>query len=266
MMKKLLFLLSALFVLTSMQAQFLSNWSLKRINAAAGQDRDLLERMDHEYFVGTAQDTPDWDYSNLNVDKRYVQSMVCENPHFRLGVNLQHRAMPRLELGFNLVGIFNRIDAMSFATPDSDWNDPNHQWLNIDLYTDELGLESTLSYRLEKSGFALIGSVGANAGYVYNGYLYISGGNLDYDENNLSFTDDGSSTNNEGTWVSESLTTRNGFSTRAFVGLNGSITLFHRVEIGGGFHYGIGQRFIHQSDPLRTTLHSFNFRAAWVLR
>ena len=212
MMKKLLFLFCALFMLSTTQAQFLSSWSLKRISASAGQDRDLLASMEHEYFIGTAREALDWDYSELNVDKRHVYSMVCENPHFRLGVGLQHRAIPQLELGFNLVGIFNRIDALEYATPGENWGSPDHQWLQIDLYTDEIGLESTLSYRLEKSGVALIGSVGANAGYVYNGQLYIWGENLDLNNDNLSFSDDGTSNNGNGTWVSEYRSTRDGYS------------------------------------------------------
>ncbi len=266
MMKKALLLSLALGVVFSTQAQLLSQWNLKRVYAAAGQDRDLPQGMDHDYFLTTTEEGSYWDYSNLQVDQRYVSSMVCENPHFRAGVSFQHRSIPQLELAFNVMGIFNRIDAIEYSSPDKNWGDPGFQQLAFDVYTNEIGLESSIAYRLERGAFALIGSAGANTGYVFDGSVSVWGHNMAIEDDEVSLTDDGANGTGAPEYFSEYLLMRDGVSARAFVGLGGSVTLFRRVEIGAELRYGIGGRFINGADPIQTNLQAFNFRAAWVLR
>ena len=233
-----------------------------------GQDQDLLSTMSPDYFLQTTRSQSQYDYSSLEqLDKQYVYSMVCENPHLRLGVNMQHRRLPQLELSLNMLGIFNRIDEVAFATPDKYWGDEDFQYLSMSVYTNEIGIEPALSDRLQGGAFALIGSVGANAAYIFDGTLDIYGHNLNIAENRLAFRDDGTPNGSQvEPYIDEYLTMRNGFSTRAFASLGGSITFLKRLELGAQLTYGLGKRFINLADPVNTELRSFSFRAAWVLR
>lgn len=88
------------------------------------------------------------------------------------------------------------------------------------VYTNEISIEPTLSYRLQGGAFALTGSVGANAGYVFDGTLDIYGHNLNIAENRVAFRDDDTPNGSQvEPYIDEYLMMRNGFSTRAFASL-----------------------------------------------
>ena len=266
-MKKVLFLFLSLSLFQTMDAQILSQWRVSGVQSSFGQDQDMLHAMDHEYFLQTTKSATEYDYTALELGKSYIYSMLCENPHLRLGINLQHKVIPQLELSMNMVGIFNRIDEVVYGSPGLDWGDEGFQQLRLSQYTNEVALEPTTSYRLQKGTFSLIGGLGGNVGYVFGGSLNIAGSNLDVTDKKVTFRDEIEPSDfNEGQYVSEYRSTRNGFSTRIFASLGGSFTVLKRVEVGANYRYGFGKRFINGADAINTELHSFGLFAAWKFR
>ena len=267
MMKKTFLLLFALSVFQLTNAQVLSQWRISGVQASFGQDRDMIHSMNHEYFMQTIKGNTQYDYADLNLDKSYAYSMLCENPHLRLALNLDHQSIPKLGMSLSMVGIFNRVDGINYGTPGKSWGDEGYQDLDLDMYTNEIAIEPALSYRLIDGKFSLTGGAGVNAGYVFGGNLNVSGYNLEADNGSLRFNDDGSDLPQyEDTWTYEHLDMRNGFSTRAFVSLAASVTLFQRVELGVNYRHGVGVRMINGADAIGTELSSHGIFAAWKLR
>lgn len=272
-MRKYLLIFAALLFTASVFAQAqtsTASWKLKRIGVFLGQDQDMLSTMNHGYFLSSLRNEPGFDFSNINATEAHTYSMLCENPHLRLNMVFQNQKHPNLELGASVVGIFDRIDEIHYATPNTAWGDPDRQQLRFTQYGNEIALESTLGYRLQAGPFALTGIVGANGGYHFGNYLDIQGQNITICDNTIGFRDNSDGVASEPCETIEHLyesgTQRNGFSVRAFAELNASFVILRRVEIGGMFRRGLGVRTINGGKATGTNLHSGGLYMRWTLR
>lgn len=258
----LLLLLAAMPLLVNAQ----TNWKIKRIGAAFGKDQDMLHAMSYRYFLKTTADETQYDYSGMQLTEDYVYSMLCENPHLRAGITLQNAALPRVEWSFNGVYMENRVDEVAYSTPGGDWGHSGFQHLSFQQITNELALESVLSYRLQSGGWFLTGSLGGNMGYIFGGNMSINGSNINVNNNQIGFRDPSDSSPSSGQYIYEDVAIRDGASVRAFAQLSGGFMLFKRIELGLDIRYGTGLRMIISAPTIGTELHSFGFRAGWVLR
>lgn len=265
----LLFFSLLIFGTATAQDSFFSkyNWKLKRVGAFFGQDQDMLTTMNSDYFLASLRDAPDRNFSNLNATERHTYSMLCENPHLRLTAMFQNQRYPNIEAGLSLVGIFNRIDEIEYATPGLSYGDPDRQSLRFTQYGNEVAIEPTLGYRLQNGAWALSGVLGVNAGYHFANDLSIYGQNITICGDDVTFRDGMDDTNCETLdYYSEYGVQSNGASLRAFAEINGSFTILRRLEMGVMLRRGAGVRLTNNAPAVGTNLHSGGFFMRWVLR
>ena len=268
-MKKTLLslLICASFLTLQAQSFFGQNWKLKRVGVHIGQDQDMLSVMNYDYFIGSLRNSPGFDFSDIGATEQHTYSMLCENPHLRLNANFQHANIRELELGFSLVGIFDRIDEVVYATPGTNYWDEDRQELSFTQYGSEIAIEPTLSYRLQKGAWALTGVLGGNAGYHFNNWLSINGRNITICENTVSFREGIDEPDCETLdYLYESGAQRNGFSGRLFAEAQASFTIARRFEMGFMLRRGVGLRTVNGSGAVGTNLHSGGVFMKWVLR
>lgn len=262
----LLFLSAFLFTLQA-QSFIGKQWNLKRVGVHLGQDQDMLSVMDYSYFLGSLRNQPGFDFSDIGATEQHTYSMLCENPHLRLNANFQHAAFPEIEMGLSLVGIFNRIDEVVYATPGTNYWDEDRQELSFTQYGNEIAIEPTLSYRSQKGAWALTGVVGTNLGYHFGNWLNINGRNITICENTVGFREGIDEPDCETIdYLYESGAQRNGFSARMFAEIQGSFTIARRFEMGMMLRRGIGFRTVNQSPTVGTNLHSGGVFMRWTLR
>lgn len=271
-MRQLLLSLCCLFLFTAATAQtsFFSkyNWKLKRVGAFMGQDQDMLNTMNHDYFLSSLRNTTDFNFSDINATERHAYSMLCENPHFRLNATFQNQQYPNIEAGISLVGIFARIDEVEYATPGSHLWSEDRQSLRFTQYGNELAIEPTLSYRSQRGAWALSGTLGVNAGYTFANTLDIYGQNITICDNNVTFRDELQDDTNCETiaYLYEYGTQSNGASMRAFAEIDASFTIRQRLEMGMMVRRGQGVRFTNNAPTVGTNLHSGGVYMRWVIR
>lgn len=272
-MKKLItFCLFALFSfsLYSQGNLVAPKWTIKKFGISLGFDRDMLRGMDHTYFLSTARGETNFNYENLNLKKDFMGSMACENPHIRLNLTLLPPAMRNTELNLALVGIFNRIDYISYESPDKDWSDPGYQYLSFDANTNEIDLEASLLKRmpLGRSGNFYLGG-GTNLGVSFAGNLYVSGNNVTIENDNvigLRNDVDPSEDYYDMEYFHDQFDIKTGFSQRVFAQAGISFTVLRRFELGVDYRHGLGYR-AHGGTPLKMTeLQSIGASMRWVLR
>lgn len=269
MKKTILSLLVLSLTFLTLQAQSLlgQQWKLKRVGVHLGQDQDMLSVMDYDYFISSLRTSPGFDFSDIGATERHTYSMLCENPHLRLNAGFQHAAIPELELGLSLVGIFNRIDEVVYATPGTNYWDEDRQELSFTQFGNEIAFEPTLSYRLQKGAWALTGVLGGNVGYHFGNWLDIQGRNITICEDVVSFREGIDEPECETIdYLYESGQQRNGFSGRLFAEFQASFTIARRMEMGMMFRRGVGFRTVNQSPTVGTNLHSGGVFMKWTLR
>lgn len=243
----------------SAQGLRIGGFQLKKVGASIGQDQDMLGDMSAAYFISTAQSgSLQNDYSQLDLLPSDTYSMICENPHLRLNATWESIALPRLELGTNLLLITGRIDAMEFRSPDA------ATYLNVQQYSNEIAVEPTLGYRLGNGPFHITGIIGANVGYHW-GELNMYGNVQVCDDNTVKFRD-AAGTNCSVDYIDEYVPTTTGMSTRVFAEAKFSFQIARRVELGAHLRRGAGFRFAENAATQNTTLHSGGVSMAWVLR
>ncbi|MEL6659992.1 MAG: hypothetical protein AAFP77_18475 [Bacteroidota bacterium] len=260
-------LICASFLTTQAQSILGQQWQLKRVGLHIGQDQDMLSVMDYDYFLGSLRTAPGFDFSNIGATEQHTYSMLCENPHLRLNASFQHANLRQVELGLSLVGIFNRIDEVVYATPGSDPWSADRQELSFTQYGSEIAIEPTLSYRLQNGAWALTGVLGGNAGYHFGNYLNVNGYNLTICENTVSFREGVDEPDCETLdYLYESGDQRNGFSGRMFAEVQASFTIARRFEMGLMMRRGLGFRTVNGGPTVGTNLHSGGVFMKWVLR
>lgn len=253
----------------SVQAQSFigKQWNLKRVGVHMGQDQDMLSVMDYGYFLGSLRNEPGFDFSDIGATEQHTYSMLCENPHLRLNASFQHATYRDLELGLSLVGIFNRIDEVVYATPGTNYWDDDRQQLSFTQYGHEIAIEPTLSYRRQRGAWALTGVLGTNLGYHFGNWLNIEGRNITICENTVGFREGIDEPDCETIdYLYESGAQRNGFSGRVFAEIQGSFTIARRFEMGMMLRRGIGFRTVNQAPTVGTNLHSGGVFMRWTLR
>ena len=272
-MKKLLSICTFLLFSISIFSQgtlISPNWQIKRIGVSFVFDQDMLKGMYHTYFLSTIRGNTDYNYSNLNLTEEYIGSMACENPHIRLNMTLLPPAMKNTELNLALVGIFNRIDYVSYSTPGARWGDPDYQSMTFDAITNEIDLEATMVKRLPIGrAINFYAGAGTNLGVSFGGNLSVHGNNITMENDNvigLRNDVDPSEDYFDMEYFSEYYDTKSAFSQRVFGQIGLGFTILRRFELNLDYRHGLGYRAIAGAPIKATELRSVGVGMRWVLR
>ena len=270
-MKKLILFLSAFVFVLSLHGQALQlispTWKIKRVSISAGSDLDMLHGMDYQYFLDGVRGPLNNDYSGLPLEEQYVSGMTCENPHLRISLHILPPGMKNTELQVSLLGIAGRIDAITYATPDTDWSNPEYQSATFDVTTNEIALEASLLKRLPVGkGLNFYAGGGTNLGATFGNSLSIWGQNLSLNNDQLGFREGTEDEFPEVRYINEHYDYNSGISQRLFAQAGFGFIILKRLELGMDFRYGIGYRKIANSALKSTNLHSVGLRASWVLK
>lgn len=253
------------------------NLKLKKIGLHYGVEQDVLmgNVMSDKYFNSLAG------HPNLNealenrVDANYYKySGTCENPHMRLSFAWE-LPKPNQELHLGLIGVFNRLDGMSYHKSAEYIED--YTYFNYDLNSNEFALEAEYVFNKElkliKNIFHinLSGFGGTNFGYQYANRLKVSGTNAYetrelgeplqriYGENvSLAYIDEEQFAN--------MYDVSNAINQRAYVGGGVGLIFFNRLELGIKGKFGYGYRYHFSNDFAGTNIRSFDLNAKWILK
>ena len=251
-------------------------WKVKSAGISLGSDQDMLMGMDHGYFVSIMKGQSEYDYSNLDMDRAQVGSMICENPHIRLNLTLLVPGMKNTELNLALVGIAGRIDYVNYITEGLDWNDwdhPDFKTLTFDLTSDEIDLELGFLKRLAVGkGLNFYGGLGTNLGVTLKSRLSVSGYNIPVQDNSLlgitsiPETVEAEIASMEQQYVHERQQAKTAFSQRLFAQVGLSFAILSRFELGLEYRRGFGYRAVGGAPVKATNLQSVGLTSRWILR
>lgn len=118
-----------------------SNWNIAKVGLHFGADKDMVNGLDGNYFMSMIGDEANYDYSGLNLHPDNYFAAVCENPNIRLELVLSSEHFKNTEWRFNVNGIFNRVDAVSYY---NDNNDFYGEYMNFYSHGIEVALESVM--------------------------------------------------------------------------------------------------------------------------
>ena len=269
-MKHLLFFLSTLFFAFQLSAQKslqLLGMKVKHIGVSFGEDKDMLHNMDYSYLIGTARGNTSA-YDGMDFGKQDVESMLCENPHVRVEVSLLPPLMKNTELRLALVGIFNRVDYMSYYK--GEWDSPEgYESLSVYSTANEMALETSfLKHSNRQRSLSWYGGIGQNFGFAYTGYV-----NVNYEHSGGVIATQGEGEDSPVTYETIEATStwqdynlRNGVHQRLFLHGGFGYRFFKRVEIGMECRWGIGYRATFGSPVKMTELRSYGLTARWLMK
>ncbi|HFA47604.1 MAG TPA: hypothetical protein ENJ95_01145 [Bacteroidetes bacterium] len=265
-MNRILFFSFALFSTFQLSAQkplrFLG-LQVKHIGATAGVDEDMLHNMDGNYFLQTARGNTSA-FGDLGFGKQDMASMICENPHIRLEVALAPMGCKNTEIRLALLGIFNRIDALSYYQGHSS---EGARRFSVDAYSNEIALESSFLKTTGRLGpFRAYGGLGTNIGYSFAGSLAIS-----YWKAGRTIEVPGEASDDPIGYIVEEpeqtyqhFDQRNGISQRIFAHLGLGIHCFKRMELAFEYRRGIGYRAVFSAPVKMTELQSSALALRWL--
>jgi hypothetical protein len=244
-----------------------ASWKLSSVDLGVGVEQDMLKGMTYDYFVDNLRnpEVVRANYPDMNFQKQDVYSMICENPHLRLGLSFASESLKNTELRVGLLGIFNRIDGISYYNSDNYFE--NSEYVNATSTTNELAGEIALLKTLPLTPFLRVfGGAGTNLGFNFANHLTISSSKT-YTVNDWSLLETGQIIGpiyEEG-YHYESFGMRSGIQQRAFLQGGFGATLFRKLELGLETRLGMGYRYHFGGTIARTQLRSFAFTAKWMI-
>lgn len=279
-LRTLLLIMTAAFITQAALAGnsfIFKNLKIKRIGIHYGAEQDLLmgNVMSDKYFNSLAN------HPNLNeaLQNRigahfFKHSGVCENPHVKLNFAWQ-LPKPNQELHFGLIGVFNRLDGISYHKLIGENLD--YAYINYDLRSNEFAIEADYVFNKEIKiihnifHLNVYGLGGTNMGYQYANDLVISGTEEIPDrqfgtraqrlaEENISLEYD-----NEGDFENH-YEVSNAINQRTYIGGGLGLIFFNRLEVGMKGKFGYGYRYHFSNDFASTNIRSFDFNLKWLLK
>jgi len=231
---------------------------IKKVGISLGQDWDMLPGLSKDMLLSKTDGSMADALSPLfDLDDSYQYSGTCENPNIRASLVLEPQRWSNVELHTSGVFIFNRIDAIYM----SDSDDEGYSYADIEMRSNEIGLEGVLLKRVPVFGWDalnLYGGVGTNAGYQFGNRLYAKASETEYDvvrPTGDRYTEE----------IHES-SIKNGISARVFGQAGIGVTFFGRVELGLEGRYGAGFRHYSGTDTDFSNLHSIALNLKYVLK
>ena len=270
-MKNLLLLILAILLTTPLFSQNLpipTKWKIKKIGISLGVETDMISNLDGNYLINIGKNV-----SATLPDGTILNDMyggVCENPHLRITLALEVPNLKNTELQVGLNAFFNRYDGAyyygeNFFNPELGHYESDY--ISVDLFSHELGLEGALVKRLNIGNFLnLYGGVGTNLGYSIGDELNISGSNLQAVDKNIDRSNADIFT---GTTYHDdnyhSFEAKDAFHQRVFIQAGVGFVLFKRVELGIDYRSGLGYKATFNGPTKGTRLNSIGVNTKWIL-
>ncbi|MEM7656664.1 MAG: hypothetical protein AAF399_11085 [Bacteroidota bacterium] len=244
-----------------------SSWRVKSIDLGLGVEQDMVNRLSFDYLKNNLRDADALAaFGGKNFESADVYSMICENPHLRLGLTLESNVLKNTELRIAGVAILNRIDAISYYNDQYDYFQTS-EYLNISSYTNEVAGEIALvkSAYLTKF-FRVFGGAGTNLGFSMGNYMNVNASNMNV-VNDWSLLETGQITGPivEEEYYYDNFDVRSGIQQRVFGQVGFGLTLFRKLEFGMEGRFGAGYRYHFGGEASMTRLNSFAMTARWML-
>lgn len=243
-----------------------ASWQVKSIDLGLGVEQDMVNKLSFDYLKQNLRNPSDLaQFEGKSFDEVHMYSMICENPHLRLGFTLESDVLRNTELRIAAVGIFNRIDAISYYNHDDYFQ--NSEYLNISSYTNEIAGEIALVKNAYLTRFfRVFGGAGTNLGFNMSNYLHVNASNTNV-VNDWSLLETGQITGpiiEEEYYYSDS-EVRSGIQQRVFAQAGFGVTLFRKLELGMETRLGVGYRYHFGGAASAARLQSFALTGRWML-
>ena len=266
-MKNLTLFIAATLITTFLYSQSSTKtpaWKIKKFGLSMGEDMDMLRNMDQNFFLDMIAGDGIPAYSGYTTSYKDVYSSICENPHLRAELVLEPSRWKNTEVRMGLLGIFDRIDAMTFMKDAEDGSSTNY--VNFSAVGHEVGLElSLLKYAELMNAFRFYGGVGSHLAYSFGNTLSISQSSYQTVDD-LSFWESEFIPEDGYEDTFEYYDLKNGIHQRLFLQGGVSVTVFKRVEWGLMYRMGLGYRQPMGTSMRFTTLQSASMMLNYVLR
>lgn len=252
--------------------------NVKSVGVSFGKDEDRLGDLNRDYLMGKVKGNLSTDlqrFEAVDIDRLQAYGMTCENPHLRVDVALQPLTMPNAELRLAIVGIANRIDAVTYGTESttgSRWWHNSDEYLSITEYSNEFALETALLWQAPTKGTFLnvYGGAGMNVGATFASALSFRGSQrLTVADNSLGFGEIADRNNDafsdqDYEYFSEfESDVKESFNHRLFLQGGIGFNLFRRFEIGVEGRWGYGYRATGGTPLQVTNLRSLALSTRW---
>lgn len=273
-MKNVLTVALATLLTCALSAQNLATptkWKLRKIGVSFGTDLDMIQGLDYAYLIQTGKGNSTSIYNNVSFGDQQYYAAVCENPNIRITAVLDVPRLKNTELEFSLNTIFNRFDGIYYYAEDSRvvQETGGFQYLSVNSVTNEVGLESIFTKRLNLFNFLnLYGGLGANIGYSFDGEMQISGHEYrqSVDQNVDRSLKDVTTGTIYSDAIYESYDAKDAFHQRLIYKLGFGIVFCKRLELGLDYRGGWGYRAVFGAPTKNTRLESVALSAKWILK
>ena len=252
--------------------------NVKSIGASFGKDEDRLGNLNRDYLMGKVKGDLSTDlqrFEEVDIERLDAYGMTCENPHMRIDVALQPLMMPSAELRLAVVGIINRIDAVTYGTESTDgpsWWYYGDEYLSITEYSNELALEGAMLWQAPTKGTFLnvYGGAGMNLGATFGSALSFRGSQaMTVEDNSLGFGEIADRNNNafddqDYEYFNEyKHDVKESFNHRLFLQGGIGFNFFRRFELGIEGRWGYGYRATGGTPLQLTNLRSVALSTRW---
>ena len=239
-------------------------WKIKKFGISMGEDMDMLRNMDQAYFLDMVAGEGIPSYSGYTASYQDVYSSICENPHLRAELVLEPARWKNTEVKIGILGVFDRIDAMSFQKTSEEGTSTDY--VNFSAVGHEVGLELSLQKYVQfLNAFRLYGGAGSHIAYSFGNTLSISQSSYQTVED-LSFWESEFDPEVGYEDSYEYYDLKNGIHQRLFLQGGASVTIFKRVEWGLVYRMGFGYRQPLGSSMQFTKLQSASMMLNYVLK
>jgi len=241
-----------------------SGWGIKKVGVLIGQDSDQIRDLSHEQLLSQADGVLSFDPASLDFEASDLTSMICENPNLKFEIALT-TPIPNTELRLAAVGIFNRVESVSYRTPYTMITGArSDRGLYVNSTGNEIALDGALMKYLQLGkSIRLYGGAGLQVGRGFGTEMYYSAYNLNPIMN--------PETDEVIDYLRESFSgqvdAHEGTHLRGYLQAGLGVTILRRVELTVDYRGGLGHRWVGQADISKgTTNQSISFGTKWVLR
>jgi len=261
----ILLLFAAAFSINAQSTFKIGAFTVKKVDVSFGYETDMVNNLSYQYFVNQMPIASQGLFKSADFNPSSLYGGICENPSISLGLTLLHPALPNFEWRNSLALKDERVDAVSYYSPDF----YDGEYVTFDSRHDEFTLESSLIYKLPVTKFFnLYGGAGMNIGIVPKNETCVFA-SLDFNTDDLSFSNvqeiNQSVMTEDYGYYSECYSTGAQLNHRVFLQGGFGLKFFNKIELGVDLRYGYGYRAEPGTQVIGTNLISSNLNVRYIL-
>ncbi len=260
-----LLLFAVAFSLNAQSTFKIGAFTVKKIDFSLGYETDMVNNLDYKYFVNQMPLAQQGLFKSSDFNPTTLYGGICENPSVSLGLTLTHPALPNFEWRNAFAFKDERVDAVSYYSPEF----YDGEYVTFDSRHDEYTLESALIYKLPVTKFLnLYGGAGMNIGLVPSNETCVFA-SLDFNTDELTYSNvqeiNQSVMSNDYQYYSECYSTGAQLNQRVFLQGGMGVKFFNKIELGLDLKYGYGYRAEPGTQVIGTNLISSNLNLRYIL-